>query len=643
MKKNVWSNFLFFLLLFLLPVTTFAEQESTGFSRENIMFENEIDYDLLHELDSSIIYEYKSINAVTIDLSKEKVNQLKNSPSVKSVYEDQAVQVSSQKTPWSHKNLNLVSISPSKLTGNGIRIAIIDSGVDTTHPDLNITGGVCVLDISVKPDACKNSYQDEFGHGTHVAGIIGAQDNQIGYVGIAPKAKIYGVKALDEKGIGNTSSILAGIEWSIQHNIDIINLSLTTPEEDPTMKALLDKAYEKGILIVAAAGNEGHKTGKEQNVLYPAKFSSVIAVSATNKNNRIIPSSSVGKEVELSAPGDAIVSTYPLSINETGYETLTGTSMAAPHVTALAALYMEKYPKYTNKQIRQKLQDNAKDLGAIGRDSLYGIGLAQVDQSSLNELATKVITNQSVNGRVTITITSLPADAKSYNLYRFGSLILENETSDTIEDYGKQGKIDYQLVPITEGVERLDQAATFTVDLQTPVIPDLNNEVWYTRNLMYLHENKIMQGYSNGQVKPTQLVTRAEAISMLGRALGHSGAKKATVFKDVSAQNFASGYIQQAYDIGILQGFPDGTFRPDQQVTRAEMAILLSKAYKLSTDSGLTFKDVSSNVTGYQAINLVASAGITRGYEDGTFRPYAKMSRSNYAVFLSKANNPHLK
>ncbi|MBA9027833.1 S8 family peptidase [Peribacillus huizhouensis] len=643
MKKNVWLSTLFFLLFVLLPVTTFAEQESTGVSRQNVMFKNEIDYDLLQELDSSIIYEYKSIDAVTINLSNDKIIQLKNSPSVKSVYDDRSVQVSSQKTPWSHQNLNIPNKVPSDLTGDGIKIAIIDSGIDSTHPDLSIAGGVCVLDISEKPDACKNSYRDEFGHGTHVAGIIGAQDNNIGYVGIAPKAKLYAVKALNEEGEGSSSSLLAGIEWSIQHGIDIINLSLNTPEEDPTMKALLDKAYEKGILIVAAAGNEGNITGKEQNVLYPAKFSSVIAVSATNKNNRIISYSSVGKEVELSAPGDAIASTYPISINKTGYETLTGTSMAAPHVTALAALYMEKYPNYTNKQIRQKLQDNAKDLGAVGRDALYGYGLAQVDRSSLNGLETKVITEQSVDGQITLTITSLPLEAESYNLYRFGRLILENETSNLIEDYGKEGEILYQLVPVSRGGEMLDQTYTFTVKPQTPIIPDLNNEAWYSRNVMYLHKSKIIQGNLNGLIMPNKLVTRAEAVSMLGRALGYSQNKSETVFKDVSAQSFASGYIQQAYEKGILQGFPDRTFRPDQNVTRAEMAILLSKAYKLSTSSALTFKDVSSNVTGNQAINLIATAGITQGYEDGTFRPYALMSRSNYAVFLSKANNSKLK
>jgi subtilisin len=207
-----------------------------------------------------------------------------------------------------------------------------------------------------------------------------------------------------------------------------------------------------------------------------------------------------------------------------------------------------------------------------------------------------------------------------------------------------QGDIEYTIVPVRDGAELKSQAKTLNVKLTSPFFPDLRNNQWFTRNIMYLNKENIVNGYLTGEIKPSQLVTRAEAVAMLGSALGYNSEKRETVFKDVSPSSFASGYIQSAYDNGILSGFPDGTFRPDSYVTRAEMSILLSKAYQLSKPSeSVHFTDVNSNVTGWEAIEKIAGSSITQGYPDGSFRPYETMTRATYAVFLSRAENPELK
>ncbi|HYK56416.1 MAG TPA: S-layer homology domain-containing protein, partial [Flavisolibacter sp.] len=165
------------------------------------------------------------------------------------------------------------------------------------------------------------------------------------------------------------------------------------------------------------------------------------------------------------------------------------------------------------------------------------------------------------------------------------------------------------------------------------------NNLWYNRYLVYLNLENIIYGYSKDTIKPNKLVTRAEAVTMLGRALHLSGVTRPTRFKDVSSSSFASGYIESLADLGIIKGRLDGTFGPEQEVTRAEMAILLAKAYKLPNVTTVKFSDVNSSVTGYQEISNLVAAKISEGYADGTFQPRQTMNRATYAVFLAKAQN----
>jgi PKD repeat protein len=183
---------------------------------------------------------------------------------------------------------------------------------------------------------------------------------------------LYGVKVLDRRGSGYVSDIIAGIEWAVENGADIISMSLGTTSDVQSFHEACDVAWNNGVLLVAAAGNEGGSP-----VIYPAAYSSVIAVSATNSDDNLASFSSTGPEVELAAPGVNIYSTY-----ENGeYRTLSGTSMSCPHVTGTAALVIASGISGA-AAVRQQLTNTAEDIGAAGWDSWYGYGLVDADEAA---------------------------------------------------------------------------------------------------------------------------------------------------------------------------------------------------------------------------------------------------------------------
>lgn len=260
-------------------------------------------------------------------------------------------------------------------TGYGVRVAIIDTGIDKDHPDLidNLMGGVNFVPKRrrINPDA----WDDDNGHGTHVAGIVGAADNDGGVIGVAPEVSLYGVKVLNRQGSGYLSDIIAGIEWAVNNNMQVINMSLGTDAYTSTLKAACNAAYASGVTLVAAAGNDGD-TYSDSDVDYPAAYASVIAVAATNIADTRASWSSDGPEVELAAPGVNIRSTW----KNGEYNTISGTSMASPHVAGVAALVLSD-EALTPDQLRIRLQDTADDLGYPDFDTLYGYGLVDAEEA----------------------------------------------------------------------------------------------------------------------------------------------------------------------------------------------------------------------------------------------------------------------
>ncbi len=249
--------------------------------------------------------------------------------------------------------------------GSGVRVAVLDTGIDSTHPDLQgqVVGCYNAFDSS---QGCL----DDNRHGTHVAGIIAALWNGRGVVGVAPKAKLLAVKVLDKKGGANLSSVIKGIVWCAKNNISVANMSLGSPMGSIFMRMALNYAADQGVTFVVAAGNSGKR------VEYPAGYPGVIAVSASDFSNHIAKFSSRGDKVEFIAPGVDVNSTIPGG----GYEALSGTSMAAPHVTGLAALAVAQGAHGINA-VRRALTAAARPIGLTpaeqGRGLVDAVVLAQ--------------------------------------------------------------------------------------------------------------------------------------------------------------------------------------------------------------------------------------------------------------------------
>ncbi|WP_187442687.1 N-acetylmuramoyl-L-alanine amidase [Rossellomorea vietnamensis] len=165
----------------------------------------------------------------------------------------------------------------------------------------------------------------------------------------------------------------------------------------------------------------------------------------------------------------------------------------------------------------------------------------------------------------------------------------------------------------------------------------------YSKEISFLVENEIIFGYPGSVFYPDRPVTRAEAAAMIGRSVNLEGAKRKTSFDDVSSSSYASGFIQSAYEKGIISGYKDGSYKPDRHITRGEMAILISRAFKLSSVSGIYYNDLPSSGTIYQAVNLVSTAGIAAGYPDGTYQPNKSITRAEFALLIARSINPDFK
>lgn len=217
--------------------------------------------------------------------------------------------------------------------GKGITVAILDTGCDTTHPDLKerIVGG---RNFTNDDGGNLDVYEDYNGHGTHVAGTIAAIQSNTGVVGVAPEANLLIIKVLDQNGSGQYEWIINGINYAIEQKADIISMSLGGPEDVPELHEAIQKAVTNNILVICAAGNDGDGDDSTDEFEYPGSYNEVINVGAIDLERHSSNFSNSNNELDLVAPGEEILSTY---LNGT-YATLSGTSMAAPHVSGAVAL-----------------------------------------------------------------------------------------------------------------------------------------------------------------------------------------------------------------------------------------------------------------------------------------------------------------
>jgi len=326
-----------------------------------------------------IKYTYHLVPAIAALIPEAAIQGLLRNPRVTIIEPDITVYAIDAEldNSWGVQRIGAGTVHDGGNKGAGVKIAIIDSGVDYNHPDLNANFDPDLLGYDF---VNKDDYpMDDDGHGTHVAGTIAAEDNGVGVVGVAPEAKLYALKVLGADGSGAYSDVIAALQWAVYNGIQVTNNSYgSSGDPGETVKAAFDNAYAAGVLHVAAAGNNGNPPGRGDNVIYPARWESVIAVAATDESDNRARWSSTGLDVELSAPGVNINSTLPSG----GYGWGSGTSMASPHVAGTAALVITAGIT-GNDAVRQQLVDTADDLGDAGWDTKYGYGLVDADEAAL--------------------------------------------------------------------------------------------------------------------------------------------------------------------------------------------------------------------------------------------------------------------
>lgn len=299
----------------------------------------------------------------------------------------------SQNVDWGITKLVINELHQNGLTGKGIRIAVIDTGVEN-HPDLM---GAVKLKVSTTVEA----YASTNGHGTGVAGVIAARNNSTGVLGVAYESEIYSIKALDENGSGDLDAVVRAIDLAIHHKVHIINMSLGSNGTTTALKNAIARASQAGIIVVCAAGN----AGSSNSVDYPARYIETFAVGAVNQKLEVSSFSSMGWEVDIAAPGERILTTWKNS----SYAKVSGTSFAAPFTSGVFALLLQAGIKVNHEIVKS----TAIDIEEPGQDVKSGHGLINpiaiyTGYKPKNEQsAVKTVINEDLLNQIDLTSKSL--------------------------------------------------------------------------------------------------------------------------------------------------------------------------------------------------------------------------------------------
>ena len=442
-----------------------------------------------------------ALKGFSITASDSAAQALANNPRVAYVERDQVVSLDAQDVPTGVRRIFADSNAGIDIDGVDdfrvdVDIAVIDTGVDLQHPDLNVVEGVDCTGGGPFGGSCQPGGDDNHYHGTHVAGTIGALDNGIGVVGVAPGATIHPVKVLNQRGSGYTSWIVAGIDWVAGEasTIEVANMSLGGSGYSQAEYDAIQGAVNAGVAFAVAAGNDNADASKYS----PAAFNNVLTVSAladfdgvpdglgsqtcrSDEDDTLANFSNWGSSVDIAAPGVCILSTYP--IEQGSYGTISGTSMASPHVAgALALLASTKNP--SNASDVDALYNAVKNAGSLNwtDDSGDGIHEPLLDVSKSTFTPTLVSvggTGGGGNTDPTIAINS-PVDGQSYTL-GYPIVLTATANSDATVSWTANGTgITSPWTPPTDGPYQVTATATnlngtatdtVTITVSTPTTP----------------------------------------------------------------------------------------------------------------------------------------------------------------------------
>jgi len=353
-----------------------GDRQVLGMSKELTEEEKK---EIEEEYDIKFVDDVSGGNVYVIETTSESdLDSLEDSDIVDSVEVDAPVKMFADTIDWGISKIGANEVWEDG-DGSGVIIAVIDTGIQLNHPDLvsNIVSGYDFTNGDSVAD-------DDNGHGTHVAGIASAMSNGVGTIGAGYSARLMPVKVLNASGYGYLSDVAKGIYFAADNGARVINMSLGSSYDSDILRNAVLYASRKGVLLVAAAGNDYGSPCS-----YPAAYSSVVCVVATDSNNRLASFSNIGGE--LAAPGVSNYSTYKGST----YKYLSGTSMASPHVAGAAAVIMSACTDCTTTEVRDILRNNSVDLGEVGQDIIFGYGLVDL-VSSINKITEEEIVDEPI-------------------------------------------------------------------------------------------------------------------------------------------------------------------------------------------------------------------------------------------------------
>jgi len=316
--------------------------------------------------------------AIAAEMSPKDMKRFQKNPNVEFIEVDQKRRFMAQTVPYGINMVqaNLVDDSVASAAAGGKKICVIDSGLDLPHEDM----GTRFDTINGTNNSGTGNWYDEGGpHGTHVAGTIAALNNGLGVRGvIGSNPNMHIVKVFNASGWGYSSSLVAAIETCADNGSDVVNMSLGGGGASQTEANAMQNLFNQGVLLIAAAGNDGSAYSSTDALSYPASYNAVMSVAAVDSNKALASFSQKNSQVEIAAPGVNVLSTYPEGTGSQGnYGNMSGTSMASPHVAGVAALVWSHHPTCSAAQIRDALNASAQDLGSAGRDVKFGYGLVQ--------------------------------------------------------------------------------------------------------------------------------------------------------------------------------------------------------------------------------------------------------------------------
>lgn len=611
-----------------------------------IVYKNEDGKEAAIEQSVEIKHEFESVPAVSATVSAEELQNLVDNPDIAYVERNIPFQITGSEvetlstTPKVNSaeqmnNWNYDQVAPNTMweqgfTGHGVKVAVIDSGI-SSHPELKIAGG-----ISTYGSQSSSNYADDNGHGTHVAGIIAADSGNGKVVGMAPGVSLYAVKALGADGKGTLDDVLEGIDWAITNQMDIINLSLGTSEDSQLLHDMVDKAHNLGILVVASAGNSGTTSNTDQDTVnYPAKYDSVIAVAAVDQYLNRADFSSTGSTVEVAAPGTYILSTYP---GDT-HILMNGTSQAAPHVAGELALLMEKNPSATAANLRSLLTSYSVDLGAPGRDNLFGSGLVTFKSQS---------------------DTTAPAEVSA-------AAVKTAATDSLTLGWDNPTNSDFKEVRVYQGTNSSFTTVTQTTYQASSLIPDTNYEFFLKTVDTAGNESKGVQVSGKTQALPTKTTTPSESETSAPMQITEPVQEQPTQTAPAPAPYTPPAAIQLPATptpppSGGSAQIPSGgggsapapvPAAPAPAPKPAAPAVVPAKPAVTpaptptvkapSVPVTLPFADVAPTFWGRETVAWAYERGLVKGYGNGQLKPNATVTEAEFLAILIRTFEPEVK